>query len=75
MNAWDIIRLSVFVVMPRSLRVCFQSTKAKQKVTDQKLQQTEEAFAHAKQLYDEITDELYEELPAFYDRYGSSKHA
>ena len=46
----------------------FQSTKAKQKATDQKLQHTEEAFSHAKQLYDEITDELYEELPAFYDR-------
>lgn len=45
-----------------------QSTRAKQKVTDQKIQQVEEAFSHAKQLYDEITDELYEELPTFYDR-------
>ena len=45
-----------------------QTTRAKQKVTDQKIQQAEEAFSHAKQLYDEITDELYEELPAFYDR-------
>lgn len=44
-----------------------ESTRAKQKVTDQKIQQAEEAFSHAKQLYDEITDELYEELPAFYD--------
>lgn len=50
-----------------------QSTRAKQKVTDQKIQQVEEAFSHAKQLYDEITDELYEELPAFYDRYGVVK--
>ena len=48
--------------------MALQTTKAKQKVTDQKIQQTEEAFSHAKQLYDEITDELYEELPAFYDR-------
>ena len=45
-----------------------QTTRSKQKVTDQKIQQAEEAFSHAKQLYDEITDELYEELPAFYDR-------
>jgi hypothetical protein len=45
-----------------------QTTRSKQKVTDQKIQQAEEAFSHAKQLYDEITDDLYEELPAFYDR-------
>lgn len=38
------------------------------KVSDQKLQQAEEAHAAAKQLFDEITDDLYEELPTFYDR-------
>ena len=37
-------------------------------MSDHKVQQAEEAFTHAKQLYDEITDELYEELPTFYDR-------
>ena len=51
-----------------TVTMALQTTKAKQKVTEQKIQQTEEAFSHAKQLYDEITDELYEELPAFYDR-------
>ena len=40
----------------------------KQKVTDQKLQQGEESYSQAKQLFDEITDELYEELPTFFDR-------
>ncbi|XP_064397802.1 myc box-dependent-interacting protein 1-like [Halichondria panicea] len=43
------------------------SIKAKPKVTDQKVQAAEEAYTHAKQLYDEISDELYEELPSFYD--------
>ncbi len=38
-------------------------------MTDQKVQAAEEAYTHAKQLYDEISDELYEELPSFYDRY------
>ena len=42
--------------------------KMKQKVTDQKLQQGEESYSQAKQLFDEITDELYEELPTFFDR-------
>ena len=45
-----------------------QALKTKQKVTDQKLQQTEDSYSQAKQLYDEITDELYEELPTFFDR-------
>lgn len=45
-----------------------QSIKAKPKVTDQKIQQAEEAYTNAKQLYDEITDQLYDELPTFYDR-------
>ena len=45
-----------------------QSLRAKAKVNDQKIQQAEESYTHAKQLYDEITDELYEELPTFYDR-------
>ena len=48
-----------------------QSIKAKPKVTDQKIQQAEESYTHAKQLYDEITDQLYDELPTFYDRYLS----
>ncbi len=47
----------------------FQSVKSKPKVTEQKVQQAEEAYTQAKQLYDEISDELYEELPSFYDRY------
>lgn len=46
-----------------------QALKTKQKVTDQKLQQAEDSYSQAKQLYDEITDELYEELPSFFDRY------
>ena len=58
-----VIDLLFFFSPPRT-----QTTRSKQKVTDQKIQQAEEAFSHAKQLYDEITDELYEELPAFYDR-------
>lgn len=45
-----------------------QALKTKQKVTDQKLQQGEESYSQAKQLFDEITDELYEELPTFFDR-------
>ena len=45
-----------------------EQVKSKQKVNDQKVQQAEEAYTQAKQLYDEITDELYEELPTFYDR-------
>lgn len=45
-----------------------QALKTKQKVTDQKLQQSEDSYSQAKQLYDEITDELYEELPTFFDR-------
>ena len=49
--------------------ICWlQALKSKQKVTDQKLQQAEESYSQAKQLYDEITDELYEELPTFFDR-------
>ena len=47
--------------------------KTKQKVTDQKLQQAEDTYSQAKQLYDEITDELYEELPNFFDRYVCSR--
>ena len=46
----------------------YQALKTKQKVTDQKLQQGEESYSQAKQLFDEITDELYEELPTFFDR-------
>jgi len=30
--------------------------------------QVEEQYSEAKQIYDELTDELYEELPSFYDR-------
>jgi len=37
-------------------------------VTDQKLQQAEDSYTQAKLLYDEITDELYDELPSFFDR-------
>lgn len=44
-----------------------EHSKAKVKVNDQKIQQAEESYTQAKQLYDEITDELYEELPTFYD--------
>lgn len=44
-----------------------ENLKTKQKVTEQKLHHSEEAYAHAKQLYDELTDDLYEELPTFYD--------
>jgi predicted molibdopterin-dependent oxidoreductase YjgC len=53
----------------KSLSSCLQALKTKQKVTDQKLQQAEESYSQAKLLYDEITDELYEELPTFFDRY------
>ena len=42
--------------------------KAKVKVNETKVQQAEDAFLHAKQLFDEITDELYDELPTVYDR-------
>ena len=31
--------------------------------------QVEDQYSDAKQIYDELTDELYEELPSFYDRY------
>ncbi len=31
--------------------------------------QAEESYIEAKQIYDELTDELYDELPSFYDRY------
>ncbi len=47
-----------------------QSQRQKVKVNDLKLQQAEETFATAKQLFDELTDDLYEELPTFYDRFG-----
>lgn len=33
-----------------------------------KIQQAEEAFTQAKQAFDDVTDNLYEELPALYDR-------
>ena len=46
-----------------------EHAKSKAKVNDQKVQQAEETHTQAKQLYDEITDELYEELPTLYDRY------
>ena len=46
-----------------------EHAKSKAKVSDQKVQQAEETHTQAKQLYDEITDELYEELPTLYDRY------
>lgn len=45
-----------------------QALKTKQKVTDQKLQTAEDSYSQAKQLYDELTDDLYEELPTFFDR-------
>ena len=45
-----------------------EQAKSKAKVNDQKLQQAEETHTQAKQLYDELTDDLYEELPTFYDR-------
>ena len=63
-----VVCVCVCVCVSHEHLLLLQSTRAKQKVTDQKIQQAEEAFSHAKQLYDEITDELYEELPAFYDR-------
>ena len=44
-----------------------EHTKSKAKVNDQKVQHAEETHTQAKQLYDEITDELYEELPTLYD--------
>ena len=47
---------------------CTTGSQTKQKVTDQKLQQAEELYSQTKLLYDEITDELYEELPTFFDR-------
>ena len=40
----------------------------KSKGQDTKLQHAEEKYTQAKQLYDEITDELYKELPSLYDR-------
>ena len=46
-----------------------EHAKSKAKVSDQKVQQAEETHTQAKQLFDEITDELYEELPTLYDRY------
>ena len=54
--------------MPIATLPSLQVVKGKTKVSEQKVQQTEDAFLHAKQLFDEITDELYEELPTFYDR-------
>ena len=30
--------------------------------------QAEDSYIEAKQIYDELTDELYDELPSFYDR-------
>ena len=45
-----------------------EQAKSKAKVNDQKVLQAEETHTQAKQLFDEITDELYEELPTFYDR-------
>ena len=42
--------------------------KTKGKASEQRVHAAEEAYTQAKQLYDEITDDLYEELPAFYDR-------
>nr|CAC83970.1 putative aggregation factor [Geodia cydonium] len=44
-----------------------EHAKSKAKVNDQKVQQAEDTHTQAKQLYDEITDELYEELPTLYD--------
>ncbi|CAI8001055.1 Myc box-dependent-interacting protein 1 [Geodia barretti] len=44
-----------------------EHAKSKAKVRDQKVQQAEETHTQAKQLFDEITDELYEELPTLYD--------
>lgn len=44
-----------------------EALKNKQKATDQKIAQSEDSYSQAKQLYDEITDELYEELPTFFD--------
>ena len=44
-----------------------EHTKSKAKVNDQKVQHTEETHTQAKQLYDEITDEHYKELPTLYD--------
>ena len=34
------------------------------------MQHAEEKYTQAKQLYDEIADELYKELPMLYDRLG-----
>lgn len=58
----------LFVYLISTL-LLLQALKTKQKVTDQKLQQAEENYSQSKQLYDEITDELYEELPTFFDRW------
>ena len=51
-----------------------KALKGKQKVTDQKLQQAEDTYSQAKRLYDELTDELYEELPSFFDRSACTCH-
>ena len=45
-----------------------EHAKSKVKVNDQKILQAEETHTLAKQFYDEIADELYEELPTLYDR-------
>ena len=46
-----------------------QETRQKQKVTDIKIQQAEDAYLQAKQAFDEVTDVLYEELPTLFDRW------
>jgi hypothetical protein len=37
-------------------------------MTEVKLQQLEEAYQEAKRTFDEVTDVVYEELPALFDR-------
>lgn len=44
-----------------------EETRQKQKVTDIKIQQAEDAYLQAKQAFDEVTDVLYEELPTLFD--------
>ena len=42
----------------------------KAKVNDAKLAQAETEFEEARHVYDSLTNELYEELPTFYDRWS-----
>ena len=65
------LSLSLTLTLSLSLSLSFshiQSTRQKQNVNPAKIQQSEDNFHRAKQAFDEVADELYEELPALYDR-------